>query len=315
MTIEDPSKLVERAHELFAALADPTRVRILLLVRDLELSVGELAEILDQSQPRVSRHVRILAEAGLVRRQKEGAWVFVGQGDGAVLAPVHGLITAVAGGGDPIAAERARLGQVRAERQRRIDGWFESNAGEWDLLRRLGGQDTQVEDALVAAARLPGVGRLLDIGTGTGRVLELLSAEADSATGIDRSPEMLRLARGKLAGGGNQTADVRQADMRALPFPDGGFDTVTLHQVLHFADEPAAVIAEAARVLAPGGKLLVADYAAHGLEELRTRFQHARLGFEDKAMQDYLGMAGLQPRLLSTHPGPELTVNIWEGRR
>ena len=315
MKAEELIKPVDRAHELFAALADPTRVRILLLVRDLELSVGELAEILDQSQPRVSRHVRILAEAGLVRRQKEGAWVFVGQGDRRITEPAHGLIAAVAGADDPIAPERARLGQVRAERQRRIDGWFESNAGEWDLLRRLGGQDIEVEASLAAAARKPSVGRLLDIGAGTGRVLELLSAEAESATGIDRSPEMLRLARGKLAGGGNQTADVRQADMRALPFTDGAFDTVTLHQVLHFADEPGAVIAEAARVLAPGGKLLVADYAAHALEELRTRFQHSRLGFENKTMCDYLTSAGLTPRLHSTHPGPELTVNIWEGRR
>jgi ArsR family transcriptional regulator len=308
-------KPVDRAHELFAALADPTRVRILLLVRDLELSIGELAEILGQSQPRVSRHVRILAEAGLVRRQKEGAWVFVGRGERNISEPLHGLIAAVAGDGDPIVPERARLGQVRAERQRRIDEWFESNAGEWDLLRRLGGQDVEVEEALTRAARRPSVGRLLDIGTGTGRVLELLSTLAESATGIDRSPEMLRLARGKLAGGGNQTADLRQADMRALPFTDNAFDTVTLHQVLHFADEPRAVIAEAARVLAPGGKLLLADYAAHAREELRTRFQHARLGFENRMISDYMKSAGLTPHLFSTHPGQELTVNIWEGRR
>ncbi|TPE59084.1 metalloregulator ArsR/SmtB family transcription factor [Sandaracinobacter neustonicus] len=305
---------MDKVQDVFAALADPTRARILLLVRDLQLSVGELADILDQSQPRVSRHVRILAEAGLVRRQKEGAWVFVGGGDPALIERIHDLISNLCDGVDPIGAERARLAQVRAERQRRIDGWFEANAGEWDLLRRLGGQDAAVEAALVAAAG-PNVGRLLDIGTGTGRVLELLAGQTESATGIDRSPEMLRLARGKLAGRGNQSAELRQSDMGALPFADASFETVTLHHVLHFADEPAAVIAEAARLVVPGGRLLVADYAAHELEELRTRFHHSRLGFEDEALADYMQAAGLSPRLLSSHPGPELTVNLWEGRR
>lgn len=301
--------------EIFAALADPTRSRILLLVRDLQLSVGELADILDQSQPRVSRHVRILAEAGLVRRHKEGAWVFVGSGDRRILDPVHALIEAVAGATDPIAIERGRLAQVRAERQSRIDHWFEANAGEWDLLRQLGGESGAVETALVAAAARPVVGRLLDIGTGTGRVLELLAGAADTATGIDRSPEMLRIARGKLAAAGNQKADLLQADMRALPFADASFDTVTMHHVLHFADDPQAVVSEAARMVAPGGKLILADYAPHQREELRTRYQHSRLGFDPATLSEMIGRAGLAARQLSAHPGPELSVMLWEGRR
>lgn len=306
---------MDKAQDIFAALADPTRARILLLVRDLQLSVGELADILDQSQPRVSRHVRILAEAGLVRRHKEGAWVFVGPGDRVLVEPVFTLIAAVAGGGDPIAAERMRLAQVRADRQQRIDQWFEANAGEWDLLRRMGGDDAAVEQALAQAAARPSVGRLLDIGTGTGRILELLAGTAESATGVDRSPEMLRIARGKLAAAGNQKADLLQADMRALPFPDAAFDTVTMHHVLHFADNPAAVLAEAARLVAPGGKLIVADYAAHDREELRSRFQHSRLGFDEQSLSGLLAQAGLAPALLSSHPGPQLSVMVWEGRR
>jgi ArsR family transcriptional regulator len=306
---------MEHMQDIFAALADPTRARILLLVRDLQLSVGELADILDQSQPRVSRHVRILAEAGLVRRHKEGAWVFVGGGDRRILDPVHVLIEAVAGGLDPIATERGRLAQVRADRQNRIDQWFEANAGEWDLLRQLGGEGGAVEAALVAAAAHPVVGRLLDIGTGTGRVLELLAGAADVATGVDRSPEMLRLARGKLAAAGNQKADLLQADMRALPFADASFDTVTMHHVLHFADDPQAVVSEAARVVAPGGKLILADYAPHQREELRTRYQHSRLGFDAATIADMISRTGLAARQLSAHPGPELSVMLWEGRR
>lgn len=302
-------------HDIFAALADPTRVKILLLVQDLQLSVGELADLLDQSQPRVSRHVRILAEAGLVQRQKEGAWVFVGLGQGAVAATLAGLAQQMQPGADPIAAERARLGQVRAERQRVVDDWFQANAGEWDLLRRMGGQEDGVEAALVAAAATPGVGRLLDIGTGTGRVLELLGPQAVSATGIDRSPEMLRLARGKLTAAGAQSAELKQADMRSLPFEIGSFDTITMQHVLHFADDPAEILQEAARVLAPGGKLLVADYAAHDHEALRSRYHHARLGFEEDGLSAMLASAGLAPRLLSRHKGPELSVLLWEGRK
>jgi ubiquinone/menaquinone biosynthesis C-methylase UbiE len=309
------SFFVDRMQDIFAALADPTRARILMLVRELQLSVGELADILDQSQPRVSRHVRILAEAGLVRRHKEGAWVFVGAGDREILDPVHALIGAVVGAADPIAVERGRLAQVRADRQQRIDQWFEANAREWDLLRELGGQDGAVEVALVEAATRAGVGRLLDIGTGTGRILELLAGAAVSATGVDRSPEMLRLARGKLAAAGNQQAELQQADMRTLPFPDFSFDTVTMHHVLHFADNPDAVVAEAARVVAPGGRLILADYAPHQREELRSRFQHSRLGFDETALAGAFGRAGLSPTLLSVHPGPELSVMLWEARR
>ncbi len=306
---------MQKIQDMFAALADPTRARILLLVRDLQLSVGELADILDQSQPRVSRHVRILAEAGLVRRHKEGAWVFVGAGDRQLVDHVVALVHSVTGPADPIAAERSRLAQVRADRQQRVDQWFEAHAGEWDLLRRLGGDDAAIEQALAAAAEQPAVGRLLDIGTGTGRILELLAGQAEQATGIDRSPEMLRIARGKLAAAGNQKADLQQADMRALPFADAAFDTVTLHHVLHFADNPAAVVAEAARVVAPGGKLIVADYAAHDREDLRSRFQHSRLGFEDQALAALIADAGLTPAKISAHPGPELCVTLWEGRR
>jgi ArsR family transcriptional regulator len=306
---------MQKAQDMFAALADPTRARILLLVRDLQLSVGELADILDQSQPRVSRHVRILAEAGLVRRHKEGAWVFVGAGDRRLVDHVVAVVQAVTEAADPIAVERSRLAQVRADRQQRVDQWFEAHAGEWDLLRRLGGDDAAIEQALAVAAARPTVGRLLDIGTGTGRILELLAGLAEQATGIDRSPEMLRIARGKLAAAGNQKADLQQADMRALPFADAAFDTVTMHHVLHFADNPAAVVAEAARVVAPGGKLIVADYAAHDREELRSRFQHSRLGFEDQALAALIADAGLKPAKISAHPGPELCVMLWEGRR
>ncbi len=301
-------------HDLFAALADPTRLRILLLVRHMELAMGELAEVLGQSQPRVSRHVRILAQADLVRRKKEGAWVFVGPGAHDATARIHDLLAALDPEGALVAVEQRRLDQVRAERQRMRDAWFEAHAEEWDLLRRLGGAEDEVEASVVQAAREPAIGRLLDIGTGTGRILELLAPEARLAIGIDRSPEMLRVARAKLASTA-PSAEVRQADMRALPFEDGAFDTVTVHHVLHFTDAPEAALDEAARVLAPGGRLLVADYAPHAREDLRARHGHARLGFSEDTVIGWLAARGLCARMRARHDGPELSVLIWEGRR
>lgn len=300
---------------MFAALADPTRLRIFLLVREMQLSMGELAEILGQSQPRVSRHVRILAEAGLVRRSKEGAWVFVDVDESAPLATVNALVAEVANGRDLIADEHARLAEVRRERQRTLDAWFAEKAGEWDLVTKLGGHEPDVEAALRTAARQPEVGRLLDIGTGTGLVLGLLASEARWAVGIDRSPEMLRLARAKLSEGGRQLADLQHADMRALPFGNGSFDTVTLVQVLHFSDDPASVVTEAARVLADGGKLLIAEFAPHNHEELRERFHHARLGFEEATVLGWMTAAGLTARVVSRHPGNNLQVHVTEGRK
>jgi len=306
---------MQRLLDILAALADPTRVKIMLLIRDLTLAMGELAEVLDQSQPRVSRHVRILAEAGLVRRSKEGAWVFVSLGEHVPVTEIYALIDTLLAGRDPIILERSRLEQVRLLRQKSVDQWFEAHADEWDLLRTLEGPEAAVEMSIVAAACDGKVGRLLDIGTGTGRIIELLAAEAESATGVDRSPEMLRLARTKLASHERGVVEVRQADMRALPFAAGSFDTVTLHHVLHFADDPAAGIQEAARMVAPGGKLLIVDYSSHTREDFRTRFQHVRLGFEDSAILGWMAASGLHPAVVSQHGGPELTVSLWQGRR
>jgi ArsR family transcriptional regulator len=241
--------------------------------------------------------------------------VFVGLGAGFAAKEFYALADRLLAGQDPCAAERARLALVREQRQKALDGWFEAHAADWDLMTALEGKAAGVENAIAEAARRGGVGRLLDIGTGTGRMLELLAPEAVSATGVDRSPEMLRVARAKVGTIDAAHVDVRSGDMRALPFPRESFDTVVLHQVLHFTDDPAAAVAEAARLVAPGGKLLVADYAPHEREELRDRFQHLRLGFETADVCRWLEAGGLKASERSRHPGPELTTVLWEGRR
>jgi ArsR family transcriptional regulator len=305
---------VDRLLIILRALADPSRVRILLLVRRMELSIGELAAVLAQSQPRVSRHVRILADAGLVQRAKEGAWVFVRLGPAAGCDPVLAMFDALAA--DAGTADRAQLAVVRSERAAAADAWFASHAADWDRERARHIPQGAVEAAIVAAFGEAPLGDLIDIGTGTGRMIEVLGPRAASALGIDRSPEMLRLARGRIEESGLRHAEVRHGDMYALPRADRSVDTVVLHQVLHFADDPAAVIAEAARVLAPGGRLLVVDFTAHRREELRAQQRHVRLGFADAQVLGWMADAGLAAKVAACLPAPDdLGVTLWLGAR
>lgn len=300
---------------LFQALADPTRLRIVALLRSMELSVGELAQVLGQSQPRVSRHVRILSDSGLIGRRKEGSWVFLQlakpAGDGA-------LADLCDQWADPeakalFAADTARLEAVRAERAEAARRYFEAHAASWDSVRSLHVAESEVEQAIETALADRPIGALVDIGTGTGRMLELFAARADSAVGIDRSSEMLRLARVKLDAAGISDASLRQGDMYALPLVEQSANSVILHQVLHFAQQPGAAIVEAARVLAPGGRLLVIDFAQHHREELREQDAHLRLGFADDAMRGWFAGAGLDLDRIDRLEGGELTVILWRG--
>jgi ArsR family transcriptional regulator len=300
--------------EIFQALADPSRVRILALLRTMELSVGELAQVLGQSQPRVSRHVKILGDARLLDRHKEGSWVFLALTVEARTQSVFDLIDQWLdpASRDVLAADAARLAAVRADRAEAANRYFASHAKVWDSIRSLHVAESMVEKAIQKALGDQPVGRLLDIGTGTGRMIELLGPKAAQVTGVDKSSEMLRLARVKLEAAGI-ASNLRQADMYALPLPDGSADSVVIHQVLHYAQNPAAALAEAARVLRHGGRLLVVDFAAHEREDLRTRDAHLRLGFSDDAMGTWFRSAGLDPDLTEHLPGGELTVTLWRG--
>lgn len=312
------------APKIFAALADPTRLRILTLLRAMELSVGEIAQVLGQSQPRVSRHVRILIDAGLAERRKEGSWVFLSLGPRPRVEPLFQLLdrwSELDGDNPWIAADAARLAAVRADRAAAAERYFASHAADWDALRSLHVAETEVEAAIARALGVGAqgegapLGRLVDIGTGTGRMIELFASRADRSTGIDRSPEMLRLARVKLAEAGLGAVELRQGDMYALALPSGSADTVIIHQVLHYAQNPAAAVAEAARLLGPGGRLLIVDFAAHEREELRGSDAHVRLGFADEAILKPLEEAGLDGRVVEHLEGGELTVTLWLGER
>ncbi len=309
---------------IFRALADPTRLRIVRLLAAMELAVGELAQVLGQSQPRVSRHVGILCDAGLAERRREGSWVFLrmassGDATSPVVEAIARLLV-IAEREDPGFAyacedDRRKLASIRTAREQTAEGYFERHAGEWDELRRLHSADGLVEKKLSEALGDEPVGTLLDIGTGTGRMAELFAGRAERIVALDKNLEMLRIARAKLQHFPADRIELVQGDLGDLPFAAASFDTVLLHQVLHFVQDPATALVEAARVTRPGGRIAIVDFAAHNHEELRTRHAHARLGFSDRQLQDLLRGAGFTARAPQSLDGKELVVKIWIGQR
>ncbi|WDF72916.1 ArsR/SmtB family transcription factor [Novosphingobium sp. KACC 22771] len=308
---------------LLRALADPTRLRIMRLLAAMELAVGELAQVLGQSQPRVSRHVKILCDAGLAERRKEGSWVFLKiapfAADGPSLRAASARLLAAAEAEDAefaaqCAEDRRQLAAIRAGRETASAQYFARHAEEWDQIRSLLSPDEPVEEAL--ARVLPAsLGQLLDIGTGTGRMAQCFAPRAAHVTALDKSPDMLRIARTRLQDLPAGKVDLVQGDFAALPFADAAFDTLLMHQVLHYAQAPEAVLTQAARVARPGAHLAIVDLAAHAHEELRERHAHARLGFSDAQMAQWFAAAGFSADAPLALEGGQLTVKIWTGRR
>ncbi|MDP2129275.1 MAG: metalloregulator ArsR/SmtB family transcription factor [Erythrobacter sp.] len=310
--------------DIFKALGDPTRLRIARLLGTMELAVGELAQVLGQSQPRVSRHVGILCDAGLAERRREGSWVFLRQADAeGAAAPIieaAQALLAIAESAEPAFAElceadRRKLAAIRAAREAAAGVYFARHASEWDDLRALHSPDAEVEQALAAALADAPLGAVLDIGTGTGRMAELFAGQAERIVALDKNLEMLRVARAKLQHLPTAQIELVQGDFADLPHGVASFDTVLLHQVLHFSTDPAPALAEAARVLRAGGRIAIVDFASHDHEELRTRHQHARLGFGNRQMADLLRAAGFTAATPIALEGGELIVKIWIGKR
>ncbi|RVU04950.1 methyltransferase domain-containing protein [Novosphingobium umbonatum] len=308
---------------LLRALADPTRLRIMRLLSAMELAVGELAQVLGQSQPRVSRHVKILCDAALAQRRKEGSWVFLKSAIGETVPSALGAATARllaaaeyddAGFAAECAEDRRQLAAIRAAREAAAAAYFARHAEEWDQIRSLLSPDGSVEQALDVALG-DDLGAMLDIGTGTGRMAELFAPRARHITALDKSPDMLRIARSRLQHLPGGQVDLVQGDFTSLPCVAGTFDTILLHQVLHYAQAPEAVLAEAARVARAGARIAIVDLDAHGHEELRSVHAHARLGFSDAQMGEWFAQAGFAAEPSIALSGGQLTVKIWTGRR
>jgi len=302
------------------AAAEPTRLRILSLCAHAELTVSDLVEILGQSQPRVSRHLKLLLEAGLLQRNQEGAWAWYrlpASGTASDLA--HTLVDLLPEDDRRHAADLQRLHGISEGWARRVEDYFRSHAEDWEEIRSLHADQKSVDKAVIAALGSEPIDDLLDIGTGAGHMLLLLGDKAERGVGVDRSSEMLAVARHKLFQAKLRNCEVRQADMTALPFDTGSFSAATLSMVLHFAEDPAAVIAETARVLKPGGKAVLVDFAEHAMASLREEQAHRWLGFDDRSVQKWARDAGLE-MAAKRLKGGALTVVVWtltrpEGRR
>ncbi len=302
------------------AAAESSRLRILLLLSHGDLTVSDLTEIMNQSQPRVSRHLKLLLEAALIERYQEGSWAYFRLSDmEGARQFVIGLVGRVDTGDPQIERDLERLAAVKQRRRDRAAEYFRANAASWDEIRNLHAPDRNVEGKLLEMAGDRPIQFMLDLGTGTGRLLEIFSAHYRRAVGIDLSREMLAVARSNLDQAGITNAQVRHGDVYGPPVDRDTADLVTIHQVLHFLDEPALAIREAARVLRPGGRLVIVDFAPHNHEFLRSEHAHVRLGFSDNQMNEWLSDAGLEMVETAEIGDPDggendLVVKIWMAR-
>jgi ubiquinone/menaquinone biosynthesis C-methylase UbiE len=298
------------------AAGETTRLRLLALLADGEQSVKDLTEILGQSQPRVSRHLKLLADAGLITRNAEGAWAYYGlapEGAGGDLA--RWLIGRLSPDDADRSRDRQRLATVRLNLAEQAAAYFATVADSWDLLRSLHVPEEAVEAAIVEAMQGRVVDTLIDLGTGTGRMLELLAGHYRRGIGIDASREMIAVARAKLAACSIGHAQVRLGDIADLDAGAGRADVIVVHQVLHYFDDPGRVLAQARRALKPGGEMLIVDFAPHGLEFLRSHHAHRRLGLSEAQMAGWARAADLKVTELKSFPPSNptegLTVCLW----
>jgi ubiquinone/menaquinone biosynthesis C-methylase UbiE/DNA-binding transcriptional ArsR family regulator len=305
---------------ILRAAAEETRLRILALLSEGELSVSDLTDILGQSQPRISRHLKLLVEAGLVERHREGAWAFFHLTDqGSAVGILRPLLDALDRGDPRLIEDRARLDAVRAQRAQVAQTFFARLAPNWDRVRSLHAPEASVEAAILDALGTKPIRDLIDLGTGTGRMLQLIAPRAGRAVGLDASHAMLSVARANLEREGLTRIELRQGDIYAPPFPRGSFDLVVIHQVLHYLDDPHRAIREATRLVASGGRILVVDFAPHRLEFLREAQAHRRLGFATEQVSAWLEEAGIECTLTRELAPPrtgedQLTVSLWLGQ-
>lgn len=302
------------------AAAESSRLRILTLLSRGDLTVSDVTEVLNQSQPRVSRHLKLLLDAQLIDRYQEGSWAYFRLSDSEAAREFIGGVVARIDLADPVVSrDLERLSAVKKRREKRASEYFSANAASWDRIRSLHVPDQAVETAMLKLVGEAPFQSMVDLGTGTGRLLELFAPLYRRGVGIDLSREMLSVARANLDSAGITNAQVRQGDLYAPPVERDSADLVTMHQVLHYLDDPALAVAEAARLLRPAGRLLIVDFAPHGLEFLRDEHAHVKLGFSDRQIEEWLSDAGLEllekrdfDRRAAAAPG--LTVKLWFAR-
>jgi len=312
---------MEELVEALKAIAEPTRLRIVVALESCELTVSEICTVLGQTQPRVSRHLRVLTSAGLLTRHAEGTSAYYGLRSYPDGKGLYDQVSPLIDRAEPILQrDHVRLDTVRSARAERADGYFANVADDWDKLREMHAPTAEVEEAMLAAVSTDKVDNLLDIGTGTGRILELFADRTARGVGIDFSRQMLNVARARIDDHNLNHLTVRQGDIFDLDVADDSQDVVVLHHVLHFLADPAQALDAASRVLAPGGTLLIVDFAAHGLESLRTDHAHSHLGFNEREVRRWCAANGLKTATARHFLPPDdkddaLTVTLWSAKK
>lgn len=276
------------------AAAEPTRLRLIAICSEGELTVSEITHIVNQSQPRVSRHLKLLCNAGLLTRFREGHFVLYRTTvTGANARVVDQLLSMIDPNDEQMVIDRQRMETIKAERARRAADFLRFNAEDWARLREADVADAQINRLIVEILALDAIGDLIDIGTGTGRMLKLLGSHAASAVGVDISPDMLTVARSNLHAAGLGKVTVRRADMYGLPYPDRSFDTVTMDHLLYQAKDPQRALREAARILRPGGQLLLVDFSVRDNGNGNGKGLRDHPGVRDDAIRSWCTAANL----------------------
>jgi ArsR family transcriptional regulator len=306
--------------DVLRAAGEVTRLRILALLSCGELTAGELSNVLGQSQPRVSRHLKLLVEAGIILRRPEGAWVFVRLSNQEPAAGlVKNILATLNDADDVIVRDKARLKEIKDKREAQAKAHFETISGEWQSLRKLHQPEAAVEKAMLQLVKGRRFDFHIDLGSGFGDLLEAFAKQTKWGEGIDRSRGMLAMARARFDDRNDRHICVRMGDIMALPYQPQTADLVTIHQVLHYLDNPQGAISEAARILKRNGILLIADFAPHEFEELREKFGHLRLGFDAQEIREWCEDAGLQIEKIINVSDAEnhtsLAVNVFAASR
>lgn len=302
--------------EILKAIGEDTRIRILALLSHGEMTAGELSNVLCQSQPRVSRHIKLLYEAGVIDKRSEGSWVFVKlKSDKSIANLIDIILNMVPNSDFTIERDYTRLLEIKAQREEKAKLYFEEIAGEWEDLRKLH-QPEEVENCLFSMVKSNEFDFHLDLGSGVGRLLEVFADKCEKSEGIDSSRGMLNIARTKFDEKGLKSINVRMGDILSLPYSDSSVDLLTIHQVLHYLEDPFACIKEAARVLSEDGIILLADFAPHNYENLRTQYGHRRLGFDEAEINNWCKQLNLEiiqyQEILSKLNNEALVVNVFK---
>ena len=309
---------MDRLTSALKALAHGERLRILALLSHGELTVSELTQILGLSQPRVTQYIKSLEAAGIIERLKEGSWVFsrLRRGQEGLSAIVAATLAALPRDDAHLAADRRRLDDIRDKRAAAAQAFFADVANDRGQLGDEYLPQADIEAAIRDALGQRTFAHMVDLGTGTGRMLTLLADRVESGVGLDTSSDMLRVARHRLVEKDQAHLRVRHGDLHASPLPAGSAELVTLHQVLHYLDDPDEAIREAARLLTPGGTLLVVDFATHERDDFRDQYNHRRLGFSDAEIADAMAGCGILlsgTRAIAAPDRPD--VKVWVGTR